>query len=116
MGVREARLLPEWADLYSGITPDLWYVAAELVPLVLRHRLEDRSTWEFAERIMIDGHFEFRGRAGIQIGPRYPYPTLGEAFGGADADARKTGHACTPRCSLWREVPAAGIPPLDLPR
>jgi hypothetical protein len=62
------------------------------------------------------GHFEFRGRAGIQIGPRYPYPTLGEAFGGADADARKTGHACTPRCSLWREVPAAGIPPLDLPR
>ena len=61
MAAREARLRPEWADLYSGIVPDLWYVAAELVPLVLRHRLQDRSTWEFAERIMIDGHFEFRG-------------------------------------------------------
>ena len=59
--VREARLRPEWADLYPGITPDLWFVAAELVPLVLRQRLQERPTWEFAERILVDGHFEFRG-------------------------------------------------------
>ena len=61
MVVREARLRPEWADLYPGITADVWYAAAELVPAVLRQRLQERSTWEFAERILIDGHFEFRG-------------------------------------------------------
>jgi hypothetical protein len=36
-------------------------VAAELVPLVLRHRLQGQSTWEFTRRILVDEHFEFRG-------------------------------------------------------
>src|SRR3990170_6667835 len=46
MAVREARLRSEWADLYSGVRPEVWHVAAELVPQVLRHRLQDQSTWE----------------------------------------------------------------------
>jgi hypothetical protein len=61
MAVREARLRPEWADLYPSMTADVWYVAAELVPTVLRQRLQERQTWEFSERILVDDHFEFRG-------------------------------------------------------
>lgn len=36
-------------------------VASQLVPLVLRHRLQDQPTWEFTRRILVDEHFEFRG-------------------------------------------------------
>jgi hypothetical protein len=61
MAVREARLRPQWAHLYPGLQTDGWMVAAELVPLVLRHRLQDQPTWEFTHRILVDEHFEFRG-------------------------------------------------------
>jgi hypothetical protein len=36
-------------------------VAAELVPQVLRHRLQGRQGWEFTRRILVEDHFEFRG-------------------------------------------------------
>ena len=61
MAVREARLLPQWAHLYPGLEPGGWTVAAQLVPLVLRNRLEADRTWEFTRRILVDEHFEFRG-------------------------------------------------------
>lgn len=61
MAVREARLPPEWAGLYPGLLAERWIVASRLVPLVLRHRLQDQPTWEFARRILVDEHFEFRG-------------------------------------------------------
>jgi hypothetical protein len=61
MAVREARLRPEWADLYPGVQPEVWHVAAELLPRVLRHRLENQGSWEFTRRILVDDHFEFRG-------------------------------------------------------
>lgn len=61
MGIREARLRREWAEFYPGLEPDVWYPAAQLVPLVLRHRIRNQGTWEFTRRILIDGHFEFRG-------------------------------------------------------
>jgi hypothetical protein len=61
MVVREARLRPEWAKLYPGIDSGAWHVAAKLVSLVLRHRIQDQATWEFARRILLDEHFEFRG-------------------------------------------------------
>jgi hypothetical protein len=61
MAVREARLRAEWADLYPGVEPGVWHVAAELVPLVLRHRLQAGRGWEFTRRILLDDHFEFRG-------------------------------------------------------
>jgi hypothetical protein len=60
MAVREARLRPEWAEFYPGVRPEIWYVAAELVPTVLRHRLRSRGSWEFTHRILADDHFEFR--------------------------------------------------------
>jgi hypothetical protein len=61
MAVREARLRPEWAALYPGLEADMWMAAAILVPLVLRHCLQDQPTWEFTRRILVDEHFEFRG-------------------------------------------------------
>ena len=61
MAAREARLRPEWADLYPDIRPDVWHIAAELVPHVLRHRLSSERRWEFTRRILDDDHFEFRG-------------------------------------------------------
>lgn len=61
MAVREARLRPEWAHLYPGLEADVWIVAAQLVPLVLRLRLQGSSTWEFTQRILVDEHFDFRG-------------------------------------------------------
>jgi hypothetical protein len=61
MAVREARLLPQWAHLYPGLEPGAWAVAAQLVPLVLRNRLQAHPTWEFTRRILVDEHFEFRG-------------------------------------------------------
>jgi hypothetical protein len=61
MAVREARLRPEWAHLYPGLEAGVWIVAAQLVPLVLRHRMQGEATWEFARRILVDEHFEFRG-------------------------------------------------------
>jgi hypothetical protein len=61
MAVREARLRPEWGHLYPGLESDVWMVAAQLVPLVLRHRLHAQPTWEFTRRILADEHFEFRG-------------------------------------------------------
>ena len=61
MAVRESRLRPEWAHLYPGLEPGVWMVAAQLVPFVLRHRLQGQTTWEFTRRILVDDHFEFRG-------------------------------------------------------
>jgi hypothetical protein len=61
MPKREARLRPVWADLYPGVVAGVWLVAAEVVPPVLRHRLQDRPSWEFTRRILLDEHFEFRG-------------------------------------------------------
>jgi len=61
MAVREARLRPEWADLYPGVRPEVWHVAAELLPQVLRQRLQGQRNWEFTRRILLDDHFEFRG-------------------------------------------------------
>ena len=61
MAVREARLRPEWGHLYPGLEAGIWMLAAELVPFVLRHRLQGQPSWEFAERILVDDHFEFRG-------------------------------------------------------
>jgi len=61
MGVREARLRSEWAHLYPRVPSGIWMVAAELVPQVLRYRVQRSGSWEFARRILDDEHFEFRG-------------------------------------------------------
>jgi hypothetical protein len=66
------------------------------------------SVVAWSDETFSGGYFEFRNRVGVQVGPRYPYPTLADAFAGSDRDARESGHTCSPRCSLWREVPSGG--------
>jgi hypothetical protein len=61
MMMREARLRPEWAELYPGVEPGVWMRAARLMPRVLRNRLRMPSTREFVRRVLTDAHFEFRG-------------------------------------------------------
>jgi hypothetical protein len=61
LSMREARLRPEYAHLYPGLEADSWTVAAVLLPVVLRHRMQAEGHWEFSRRILDDQHFEFRG-------------------------------------------------------
>ncbi len=61
MALREARLKPDSAAMFPGIMPGVWSVAAQLVPQVLRLRLQQQPTWEFTRRVLDDEHFEFRG-------------------------------------------------------
>jgi hypothetical protein len=67
--VREARLRPEFAALYPGVDPDVWYTAATLAEHLLarfvRHDLADRTP---PPRIMDPEHFEFRGPPGMPGG------------------------------------------------
>jgi hypothetical protein len=66
---REARLRPEFADLYPGVDPEVWYTAATLAEHLLarfiRHDLSDRT---LPPRVMDPEHFEFRGSAGTAGG------------------------------------------------
>jgi hypothetical protein len=66
---REARLRPEFADLYPGVDPDVWYTAATLAEHLLarfiRHDLSDRT---LPPRVMDSKHFEFRGSTGTPGG------------------------------------------------
>jgi len=61
LATREARLRPEWAELYPTILPDSWHLAAALLPLVLRYQLLSEAGRSDARRILDDTHFEFRG-------------------------------------------------------
>jgi hypothetical protein len=66
---REARLRPEFAGLYPGVDPDVWYTAATLAEHLLarfiRRDLADRA---LPPRVMDSRHFEFRGSTGAQGG------------------------------------------------
>lgn len=51
------------------------------------------------------GYSEYIPRGGgIQIGPRFTYETLANAFIAADNDAGRRGHVCSDGCTLWGEV------------
>jgi hypothetical protein len=60
VSVREARLKPEYADEYPGLTPDVWISATELAQKLIERahsrRREGRHTRTFDPT-----HFEFRG-------------------------------------------------------
>ena len=64
--VREARLRPEFASLYSGVDPEVWYIAATLAEhLLARYLREGSATHAPPARIMDADHFEFRGEGGF---------------------------------------------------
>jgi hypothetical protein len=58
--VREARLRPEFAELYPTLAPGVWLPASDLGrQLLLWHLALGRSPQ--GERLMSEEHFEFRG-------------------------------------------------------
>jgi hypothetical protein len=58
--IREARLRPEFASLYPGVQPDVWMPASAIGQQLLLWHLTAPALPE-GERLMADGHFEFRG-------------------------------------------------------
>jgi hypothetical protein len=58
--VREARLRPEYAELYPGVEPGVWLPATTLGQQLLLWHLASAAVPQ-GERLLTDGHFEFRG-------------------------------------------------------
>ncbi len=70
--IREARLRPEYASLYPGVQPGVWMPASAIGQQLLLWHLTAPATPP-GERLMGEGHFEFRGgqkRAGSWIDTR----------------------------------------------
>lgn len=60
--MREARLKPEYADLYPTLTPGQWEPAARVAEAVLaRLLLLEISEAPLQDRVLQEEHFEFRG-------------------------------------------------------
>ena len=66
--VREARLRPEFAGLYPGVEPGVWYTAATLAEHLLGRLVRDATDVTVPDRILDDTHFEFRGEPGLKGG------------------------------------------------
>ena len=64
--IREARLRPEFAELYPGVEPGVWMPATAVGQQLLLWHLATAATPQ-GERLMADEHFEFRG--GLVRGP-----------------------------------------------
>ena len=62
--MREARLRPEFAHLYPGLTPGQWESAARIAEAVLANlMLQEMAEAPASERVLPEEHFEFRGGA-----------------------------------------------------
>lgn len=60
--MREARLRPEFAELYPTLTPGQWEPAARVAEAVLaRLLLLEIGEAPLQDRILNEEHFEFRG-------------------------------------------------------
>lgn len=59
--MREARLRPEFAHLYPGLTPGRWEPAARIAEAVLANALLRRIGEAPQERLLDETHFDFRG-------------------------------------------------------
>ena len=59
---REARLRPEFAQLYPGLEPGTWQDAADLAEQILsEHLLRPSPGYMLSDRVLAREHFEFRG-------------------------------------------------------
>jgi len=58
---RQARLKPEYANLYPPLTPDVWEPAAEMGARVLLWQVQQQGTAALGTRLLDEHHFEFRG-------------------------------------------------------
>jgi hypothetical protein len=71
--VREARLRPEAAHLYPGLTAGIWAPASEVGAKLLLMHLKASFAPTLGSRLLNDEHFEFRG--GIDRGRSSPLRT-----------------------------------------
>jgi hypothetical protein len=60
--IREARLRPEFADLYPAVEPGVWLPATTVGQKLLLWHLT-KAVAPQGERLMGEEHFEFRGGA-----------------------------------------------------
>ncbi|HEX7337847.1 MAG TPA: hypothetical protein VF252_11635 [Gemmatimonadales bacterium] len=58
--IREARLRPEFADLYPALEPGVWLPATTVGQQLLLWHLA-KAVAPRGERLLADEHFEFRG-------------------------------------------------------
>ena len=58
--IREAKLRPEYAELYPAIEPGVWMQASDIGRQLLLWHLTAASIPD-ADRVMSEEHFEFRG-------------------------------------------------------
>jgi hypothetical protein len=61
--VREARLRPEYGELYPGLRPGEWETAVVLADRLLADCLIRGSGTALRGRVLLDAHFDFRGGA-----------------------------------------------------
>ena len=59
--MREARLRPEYAELYPELVPGQWEPAARIAEVVLARYLLQQLTDGQPDRALNETHFEFRG-------------------------------------------------------
>jgi hypothetical protein len=63
--MREARLRPEFAHLYPGLSSGEWESAARVAEAVLANlMLQELAESPADERVLPEQHFDFRGGAG----------------------------------------------------
>jgi hypothetical protein len=62
---REARLKPEFADVYPGLEAGVWQPAGRIAEYFLARPDElPSATTELTSRVLDERHFEFRGGPG----------------------------------------------------
>ena len=59
--IRVARLRPEFAHLYPELAAGQWLSASEVGATILMSQLKSSRPPMLGERLLPDGHFEFRG-------------------------------------------------------
>jgi hypothetical protein len=62
--MREARLRPEFAELYPELVPGQWEPASRIAEVVLARYLLQQLTDGQPDRALNETYFEFRGGAG----------------------------------------------------